>query len=218
MAAGFTYSELTTAIQNYMDNSETTFTNTIPTFIKQAEEKILKSVELPVFRKNVTGTASSGNTYLSAPEDFLAPFSLAVIDSSSNYSFLLLKHVSWIRDYTPAAATTGEPLFYALFDNNSFILAPAPNSDYTFELHYFYRPISLVDSGDSGSTWLSTNASNTLLYGSLVEAAIFMKLPPAEIQTFDVKYQEGLARLKLLGESKDQRDEARYDSLRVPPQ
>ena len=105
---------------------------------------------------------------------------------------LLLKHVSWIRDYTPAAATTGEPLFYALFDNNSFILAPAPNSDYTFELHYFYRPISLVDSGDSGSTWLSTNASNTLLYGSLVEAAIFMKLPPAEIQTFDVKYQEGL--------------------------
>ena len=201
-----------------MDNTETTFTNTIPTFIKQAEEKILKSVELPVFRKNVTGTASSGNTYLSAPDDFLAPFSLAVIDSSSNYNYLLLKHVSWIRDYTPAVATTGEPLLYELFDNNSFILAPAPNSNYTFELHYFYRPTSLVDSGDSGSTWLSTNASNTLLYGSLVEAAIFMKLPPAEIQTFDVKYQEGLARLKLLGESKDQRDEARYDSLRVPPQ
>ena len=216
--AGFTYNGLTTAIQNYMDNTETTFTNTIPTFIQQAEEKILKSVELPVFRKNVTGTASLGNTYLSAPDDFLAPFSLAVIDSSSNYNYLLLKHVSWIRDYTPAVATTGKPLFYALFDNNSFILAPAPNSNYTFELHYFYRPTSLVDSGDNGSTWLSTNASNTLLYGSLVEAAIFMKLPPAEIQTFDVKYQEGLARLKLLGESKDERDEARYDSLRVPPQ
>ena len=218
MAAGFTYSELTTAIQNYMDNSETTFTNTIPTFIKQAEEKILKSVELPVFRKNVTGTGSSGNTYLSTPTDFLSPNSLAVIDSSSNYNYLLLKHVSWIRDYTPAAATTGEPLFYALFDDDTFILAPTPNSNFTFELHYFYRPTSLVDSGDSGSTWLSTNASNTLLYGALVEAAIFMKLTPAEIQTYDIKYQEGLQRLKLLGESKDERDESRYDSLRVPPQ
>ena len=216
--AGFTYNGLTTAIQNYMDNTETTFTNTIPTFIEQAEEKILKSVDLPVFRENVTGTGSSGNTYLSTPTDFLSPRSLAVIDSSGNYSYLLLKHVSWIRDYTPAEATTGDPLFYALFDDNTFILAPTPNSNFTFELHYFYRPTSLVDSGDSGSTWLSTNASNTLLYGALVEAAIFMKLTPAEIQTYDVKYQEGLTRLKLLGESKDVRDEARYDSLRVPPQ
>lgn len=216
--AGFTYNGLTTAIQNYMDNTETTFTNTIPTFIEQAEEKILKSVDLPVFRENVTGTGSSGNTYLSTPTDFLSPRSLAVIDSSGNYSYLLLKHVSWIRDYTPAEATTGDPLFYALFDDNTFILAPTPNSNFTFELHYFYRPSSLVDAGGTGTTWLSTNASNTLLYGSLVEAAIFMKLTPAEIQTYDVKYQEGLTRLKLLGESKDVRDEARYDSLRVPPQ
>jgi len=216
--AGFTYNGLTTAIQNYMDNTETTFTNTIPTFIEQAEEKILKSVDLPVFRENVTGTGSSGNTYLSTPTDFLSPRSLAVIDSGGNYSYLLLKHVSWIRDYTPAEATTGDPLFYALFDDNTFILAPTPNSNFTFELHYFYRPSSLVDAGGTGTTWLSTNASNTLLYGSLVEAAIFMKLTPAEIQTYDVKYQEGLTRLKLLGESKDVRDEARYDSLRVPPQ
>ena len=218
MAAGFTYSQLTTAIQNYMDNTETTFTNTIPTFIKQTEEKILKSVQLPVFRKNVTGTGSSGNTYLATPTDFLSPFSLAVLDSSSNYTYLLLKHVSWIRDYTPAAATTGEPLYYAEFDDDTFILAPTPNSSFTFELHYFYRPASLVDAGDSGTTWLSTNASNTLLYGSLVEAAIFMKLTPAEIQTYDMKYQEGLARLKLLGESKDVRDESRYDNIRIPPQ
>jgi len=218
MAAGFTYSQLTTAIQNYMDNTETTFTNTIPTFIKQAEEKILKSVQLPVFRKNVTGTAASGNTYLATPTDFLSPFSLAVLDSSSNYTYLLLKHVSWIRDYTPAAATTGEPLYYAEFDDDTFILAPTPNSNLTFELHYFYRPDSLVDAGDSGTTWLSTNASNTLLYGSLVEACIFMKLNPAETQVYDQKYQEGLARLKLLGESKDVRDETRYDNLRIPPQ
>ena len=218
MAAGFTYNELITAIQNYMDNTETTFTNTIPTFIQQAEEKILKSVELSVFRKNVTGTGSSGNTYLATPTDFLSPFSLALIDSSNNYSYLLLKHPTWIRDYTPAEATTGNPLFYALFDENTFILAPTPSSNFSFELHYFYRPASLVDAGGTGSTWLSTNASNVLLYGSLVEAAIFMKLPPSDIQTYDIKYQEGLQRLKLLGESKEERDGARYDNLRLPPQ
>ena len=103
----FTKSELKTAVQNYLENDETTFVNTIDTFIKSAEERILKAVQLPVFRKNSTGTATSGTTYLSTPSDFLAPFSLAVLDSSSNYSYLLFKHVSWIRDYTPAAATTG---------------------------------------------------------------------------------------------------------------
>ena len=216
--AGFTKSGLTTAIQNYMENTETTFTATIPTFIQQAEEKLLKSVQLPVFRKNVTGTGTTSNTYLQMPSDFLSPFSLAVLNSSNEYTYLLLKHVSWIRDYTPVAATTGDPLYYAEFDNETFILAPTPSSGFTFELHYFYRPTSLTAEADGGTTWLATNASNALLYGCLLEAAIFMKLNPAEIQIYDTKYQEGLARLKILGESKAIRDEARYDNLRVPPQ
>ena len=218
MAAGFTYDELTSTIQNYMDNTETTFTNTIPTFIKQTEEEILKAVELSVFRKNVTGTSASGNTYLSMPTDFLAPFSLAVLDSSNNDSYLKLKHTSWMRDYTPNATTTGTPLFYGIFDENTFILAPTPNSNFTFELHYFYRPASLVDAGGSGTTWLATNASNTLLFGCLVQAAIFMKLPPADIQTYAEQYTQGLNGLKQLGESKEEREESRYDSLRLPPQ
>ena len=213
--AGFTKSGLTTAIQNY---TETTFTATIPTFIQQAEEKLLKSVQLPVFRKNVTGTGTTSNTYLQMPSDFLSPFSLAVLNSSNEYTYLLLKHVSWIRDYTPVAATTGDPLYYAEFDNETFILAPTPSSGFTFELHYFYRPTSLTAEADGGTTWLATNASNALLYGCLLEAAILMKLNPAEIQIYDTKYQEGLARLKILGESKAIRDEARYDNLRVPPQ
>ena len=108
--AGFTYSGLKTAVQNYLDNDETTFTSTLDTFIQQTEERILKSVQLPVFRKNVTGSGSSDNTYLATPSDYLSPYSLAVVDSDSNYSYLLLKHVTWIRDYTPAVATTGEPL------------------------------------------------------------------------------------------------------------
>ena len=218
MAAGFTYGELTTAIQNYMDNTETTFTNTIPTFIKQAEEKILKSVQLSVFRKNVTGTAASGNTYLATPTDFLSPFSLAVLDSSNNYSYLLLKHTSWMRDYTPNASTTGTPLFYGIFDQDTFILAPTPNSNFTFELHYFYRPASLVDAGSTGTTWLATNASNTLLYGSLVEASIFMKQDPNDLQYFETRFQDAILKLKNFNEGLGTRDQYRYDKLRPQPQ
>ena len=216
--AGFTYSGLKTAVQNYLDNDETTFTNTLDTFIQQTEERILKSVQLPVFRKNSTGSGTSGNTYLATPSDYLSPYSLAVVDSDSNYTYLLLKHVTWIRDYTPAVATTGEPLYYAQFDDDTFILAPTPNSNFTFELHYFYRPASLTAAGDSGTTWLSTNASNAMLYGCLVEGTIFMKAAPDEIMVYDQKFKEALATLKALGESKDVRDEARYDNIRMAPQ
>ena len=216
--AGFTYSGLKTAVQNYLDNDETTFTNTLDTFIQQTEERILKSVQLPVFRKNSTGSGTSGNTYLATPSDYLSPYSLAVVDSDSNYTYLLLKHVTWIRDYTPAVATTGEPLYYAQFDDDTFILAPTPSSDFTFELHYFYRPASLTAAGDSGTTWLSTNASNAMLYGCLVEGTIFMKAAPDEIMVYDQKFKEALATLKALGESKDVRDEARYDNIRMAPQ
>jgi len=216
--AGFTYSGLKTAVQNYLDNDETTFTSTLDTFIQQTEERILKSVQLPVFRKNSTGSGTSGNTYLATPSDYLSPYSLAVVDSDSNYTYLLLKHVTWIRDYTPAVATTGEPLYYAQFDDDTFILAPTPNSNFTFELHYFYRPASLTAAGDSGTTWLSQNASNAMLYGCLVEGTIFMKSAPDEIMVYDQKFKEALATLKALGESKDVRDEARYDNIRMAPQ
>ena len=216
--AGFTYSGLKTAVQNYLDNDETTFTSTLDTFIQQTEERILKSVQLPVFRKNSTGSGTSGNTYLATPSDYLSPYSLAVVDSDSNYTYLLLKHVTWIRDYTPAVATTGEPLYYAQFDDDTFILAPTPSSDFTFELHYFYRPASLTAAGDSGTTWLSQNASNAMLYGCLVEGTIFMKSAPDEIMVYDQKFKEALATLKALGESKDVRDEARYDNIRMAPQ
>jgi hypothetical protein len=216
--AGFTYSGLKTAIQNYLDNDETTFTSTLDTFIQQTEERILKSVQLPVFRKNSTGSGTSGNTYLATPTDYLSPYSLALIDGDSNYSYLLFKHVTWIRDYTPATATTGEPLYYAQFDDNTFILAPAPSSDFTFELHYFYRPASLTSVGDSGTTWLSTNASNAMLYGCLVEGAVFMKMSPDEVMVYEQKFKEALATLKMLGESKDVKDESRYDNVRMAPQ
>ena len=216
--AGFTYSGLKTAVQNYLDNTETTFVNTLDTFIQTTEERILKSVQLPVFRKNVTGNATANVEYLETPSDFLSPFSLALIDSSSNYSYLLLKHVSWIRDYTPARATTGQPLYYALFDNNTFIMAPTPATTLDFELHYNYRPNSLTTVGDDNQSWLSDNAPNAMLYGALVEGAVFMKSPPEIVMQYEQKFQEALAMLKLLGEYKDVRDEARNDQIKIMPQ
>jgi|TARA_A100000172_G_scaffold72369_1_gene53455 hypothetical protein len=216
--AGFTYATLKTAIQDYLDNTETTFVNNLDTFIKTTEERILKGVQLPVFRKNVTGRATQGNTYLATPSDFLSPFSLALIDSSGNYSYLLLKHVSWIRDYTPSASTEGLPLYYSQFDDNTFLLAPTPNATLDFELHYNYRPASLTSMESSEQTWLSDNAPNAMLYGALVEGAVFMKEAPETILLYEQKFQEALALLKVLGEYKDVRDEARNDQLKIQPQ
>ena len=215
--ARFTYSTLKTAIQDYLDNSETTFTNNLNNFIQTTEERILKNVQLPVFRKNVTGTLTQDNTYLSTPTDYLSTFSLALIDGSNNYSYLLLKQVSYIRDYTPQQATTGKPLYYAQFDDNTFIVAPTPNSNYNVELHYYYRPNSLTTLGDSGQSWLSENAPNAMLFGSLVEGALFMKSDPQTIALYESKFQEALATLKLLGEYKNVRDEARNDQPKINP-
>ena len=204
----FTLTTLESAIKEYLDSEETTFTNNLSNFIKSTEERILKSVDLPVFRKNVTGTSTSGTPYLGSPSDFLSPFSLAVI-SSSNYSYLWFKHVTFIRDYTPAEATTGLPVYYAVFDDDTFILAPTPDDTYTFELHYKYRPASLTAGAAGGTTWLSTNAMNAMLYGSLMEGGTFLKMPPPELQLFEQRFQEAMANLKQMAETVN--DEYRYD-------
>jgi len=208
----FTYATLKSTVQDYCETSESTFVNDLPTFIQEAEERILKNVELPVFRKNVTGTATASNTYLSTPSDFLAPYSLAV-SSSGSYSYLLFKHVSFIRDYTPNPTTTGLPKYYALFDDTTFLLGPTPDSNYTFELHYKYRPASLTAGAESGTTWLSDNAPDALLYGTLTEAATFLKTPE-EIGNYQQRFDMALAALKKLGEGYGARDELRYDIAR----
>ncbi len=214
----FTYTTLKETLQNYTQNTETTFLNSMDMFIRLAEERILKAVELPVFRKNVTGTAEGGNPYLSMPTDFLAPLSLAVI-SSNEYTYLLFKHVSFMRDYSPNPNTTGLPLYFSQFDDTTFLLAPTPNQpsvgvNYTFELHYKYRPDSLTAGSDSGTTWLSVNAPNAILYGSLIEAVNFLKAPE-ELGNYEQRFQESLLGLNKLGEGYGLRDEYRYDSLRT---
>jgi hypothetical protein len=211
----FTYGTLKTAIENYVDTSETTFVSTLPTFITQTEERILKNVWLDNFKKNVTGTATSGTTYLAMPTDFLAPFSLATI-SSNTYNFLLLKQVSFMKSYKPVSTDTGAPKYYAEFNSDSFILAPTPNADFTFELHYFYRPTSLTAGADSGTTWLSQNATNCMLYGALVEAATFLKMDPPEIAGYEQRFQDALDRLRNTSEGAGTQSQYRYDQVRIP--
>ena len=201
----FTLATLKTAIQDYTDNSESTFVTHLPDFIKAAEEKILKSVDLDYFRKNVTSTLNSSDQYLSVPSDFLAAFSLQITTSGSE-SFLLQKDVNFLREYTPAASTTGLPKYYARFDTDHFLLAPTPNSAYTVELHYFYRPASLTAGSDSGTTWLSTNAPFALLYGSLIEAYTFMKGEPDVIKNYTDLYLQYMERVKDLGEARENTD------------
>jgi hypothetical protein len=171
----FTYGQLKQAIQDYTENDETSFVNNLPVFIRQAEERILKNVQLSLFRKNVSGAMSSSNQYLACPSDFLAPFSLSFTDGSSNKVFLDFKDVDFVQSFNPNNATTGNPRYYAVFDVDNFILGPTPDSSYAVELHYFYRPASLTAGSDSGTTWLSENAEIAMLYGSLMEAYIYMK-------------------------------------------
>ena len=201
----FTKATLTTAIQDYTDNSETTFVNNIPNFIKAAEEKILKSVDLDYFRKNVTSALTSSDAFLTVPTDYLASFSLQITTSGSE-SFLLQKDVNFLREYTPASTTTGLPKYYARFDEDNFILAPTPDSNYTIQLNYFYRPASLTAGADSGTTWVSTNAPFALLYGSLIEAYTFMKGEPDVIQNYNGLFTQYLERVKDLGEARENTD------------
>ena len=208
----FTFTTLKTAIQDYTQNSETTFVNNLSRFIINAEERIFKEVQLDVFRKNVNGDLTSGNKFLTKPTDYLSTFSLSIINSSENV-FLLRKHPTFLQDYTPNPSTTGVPQYYADFDETTFIVAPTPSSALTAELHYYHKPTSITATSD-GTSWLRTNAELALLYASLVEAYTFMKGEADMFQIYNARYQEALAYLKNLGEGKNTRDEYRYDKLR----
>ena len=211
----FTLSTLKTAVQDYLQVSETAFTSQLDTFIQEAESRIFKSVQLPEQRKNVTGAASSGNRFLATPTDFYAPFSLAVIDSDNKYTYLDFKHPSFLKEYSPTSTTTGKPKYYSLFDQSAFEMAPVPNSNYTVELHYLFKPASLTAGADSGTTLLSTDHPDPLLYGTLVEGAIFLKETPDVIAQFEARFKEAMARVKNLSEGRNTRDEFRYDLLRT---
>jgi len=205
----FTYAQLKQAIQDYTENDESTFVTNLPLFIRLSEERILKMVQLSLFRKNSTASTTNTNQYLACPGDFLAPFSLSLTGSNGDKFFVEFKDPSFLQTYTPDATTTGAPRYYSVFDVDNFLLAPTPDAAYTAELHYFYRPLSLTAGGESGTTWLSKNAELTLLYGALVEAYLFMKGEQDMMQYYDKRFQESMMALKMLGEAKETTDEYR---------
>jgi hypothetical protein len=270
----YTYTQLKNAIQDYTDNNETSFISNLDRFVESAEERIFTSVDLELFRKNVSGAMTSGNEFLAVPNDYLATFSMS-IEVSSSKQFLQQKDVNYLQEYTPNAATTGVPLYYAKYDFQNFILAPTPNDNYVTELHYYYRPASLTSSkftltvnnvtgvfaaaetitgGTSGetttinsitsatqfvvtiptgtftvgetvtgatsgatgvivstsdditTTWISENAPNAILFGSLVEAYIYMKGEPDIMKLYSERFLEALSRLKDYAEARENTD------------
>ena len=201
----YTYAELKTAIQDYTENTETSFVTNLPTFIKNAEERIFKPVDLQFFRKNATSSLSQNDPYLSVPTDYLASFSVSITNSSSK-EFLLQKDVNFIQEYNPNPATTGVPKYYAYFDVSNFIVSPTPNANFAVELHYYYKPDSLTAGSDSGTTWLSKNASNAMLYGSLVEAYTYMKGEQDMMTMYEKQFTEALSRIKDLAEARENSD------------
>jgi len=210
----WTFTTLKSAIQDYTQNTETSFVSNLPTFIVQAEDRIIKSVELPNFRKNVTGTFTASNQYLATPSDYLYPYSLAVLDSDSNYTYLLNTDVSFMREAYPLATTTGTPKHYAQFDDTTFIVGPTPSSNFTTELHYFYIPQSITVASD-GTTWLGTNAPEVLLYASLLEAYTFMKGEPDLMMNYEKRFQEALQRLTLESDGYNRKDAYRDGQRKI---
>ena len=212
------YTQLCADIQDYVENSFSA--DQLATFVQQAEQRIYNAVQLPDLRKNVTGVATASNKYLSCPLDFLAPYSMAVVDGSGNYSYLLNKDVNYIREAYPNPTDTAIPKYYAIFgprsDNDkylSFILGPTPDDDYTVELHYFYYPESIVT---AGTTWLGDNFDSVLLWGSIVEAYLFLKGEADLIATYQKRYDDAMALLMNLGNGKDRSDAYRSGQYRVP--
>ena len=231
-----TYAELFAAIQSYTENqfpetyladgSAVSSTTQINTFITQAEQRIYNSVQFPSLRKNVTGVTTTNNKYLSLPSDFLAVYSLAVIDATGVYEYLLNKDVNFIRQAYPQPTDTAIPRYYALFgpttssdptpiitDELSAILGPTPDAAYNVELHYYYYPESITTAAD-GRTWLGDNFDSVLLYGSLVEAYTFMKGETDMVTLYNTKYNEALALAKRLGDGMERQDAYRSGQYR----
>lgn len=207
------YTQLVNEIESYTENQFQT--TDINTFITQAEQRIYNSVQLPALRKNVTGSLTSGNKYLATPSDWLSTFSLAVINANNEYLYLLNKDVNFIRQSFPDTDSDfyGQPQYYAVFDNNTFIVGPTPDANYNAELHYFYYPASIVTAGTS---WIGDNFSSVLLYGSLLEAYIYMKGEADIIAGYQKRYDEAMQLLVQLGDGKNRQDAYRSGQVRVP--
>ena len=217
-----TYTELVDAVLAYTQNYEAEFQANIPVFVRQTEQRVYNTVQIPALRRNQTGVLTTGNKYLSTPPDFLAVYSLAVVDTDGSYKYALDKDVNYIREAYPTPADTGLPQHYAIFGPTtvgttittelSFILGPTPDAGYTVEMHYYYYPESIVTAETS---WLGDNYSPVLLYGTLREAYLFMKGEADMMAAVDIGYKEAMGQLKRLGDGLEREDAYRSGQVRV---
>jgi hypothetical protein len=211
----FTYAQLVSAIQGYLQVDENGIsTDDMNTIIRQAEQRIYYDVQIPVLKKNVTGFATANNRYVTTPTDYLATYSIAV-NNNGDYEYLLPKDVAFLREAYPSTSTTGVPRYYAIFDNDTFLIGPPPNQNYELELHYFYEPPSIVD--DPSGTWISENAENALLYGCLFEAYVYLKGEQDLLSVYAGKYKEAIEALKIIGEGRNRSDTYRNNEPRITP-
>jgi len=217
------YTQLSAAIQAYTENTEADFVANIPVFVTQSEQRIYNSVQFPSIRKNMTSTIAINTKYLDCPDDFLAVYSMAVIDANGEYEYLLNKDVNFIRQAYPQPTDKGTPKYYALFgptvltsviyDELSFIIGPTADANYGVELHYYYYPESITVAAD-GRTWLGDNFDTVLLYASLVEAYTYMKGEADMMQLYNGKFMEALALAKRLGDGMERQDAYRSGQFR----
>ena len=213
-----TYTELVTLVSNYCENTFPTVD--MNTFITQSEQRIYNTVQLANLRKNVTGTISANNQYLSCPDDFLSAYSLALFPvGGGDYLYLLNKDVNFMREAYPNPTTTGKPKHYAIFgpqsanvNELSFLVGPTPSITYSAELHYYYFPESIVT---AGSTWLGDNFDSALLYGTMCEAITYMKGEADMVALYQDRYVQAIALLKNLGDGKQRADSYRDGQVRV---
>lgn len=216
------YTELLSAVKGYVEND---FPDTVgdfssqaqvDAFIRQAEQRVYNTVQLLDLRRSVTGNTTAGNPYLTVPTDWLANFSLAVIDLvTSEYSYLLNKDVNFIREAFPSQGYQAKPTHYAMFDKDSILLGPTPDANYPVQLHYFYYPESIVT---ASTTWLGDHFDSVLLYGTLLEAYTFMKGETDILASYQKRYDEAMLMLKMFAEGKNRQDMYRTKQIRFPVQ
>jgi hypothetical protein len=213
-----TYGELKTLVQQYLENEETSFVANLGQFVILAEEEIYRQVQIPDLKKLVTDTpatlTASTRTW-TLPTDYLSTYSFAIDTGSGSYVYLINKEQSYLRAAYPDSSVTGTPRFYAQVDDTTFALAPIPDSNYSTELHYFYKPTSLSAGGDSGTTWLSENAENALLFGTIFHGYIYEKGDQDVIAQYQEKFTSAIADLRIIMEGRERKDTYRKMDKRI---
>jgi hypothetical protein len=211
-----TKAELIALVKEYLETDEATFNANVDTFIRLMEEDVYRKVQLPKLRRNSVSEFVADTPYLETPTDYLAPYAMAVKKPDGHYEFLLEKDVNFIREAYPSPTQTSLPRFYALFDDDTFIIGPTPDQNYPVELHYFYKPESLVDQPDDGTTWLSTRAENAVLFGTILQGYVFLKGDQDVIAMYQKQYETALSDLVVIAEGRAKKDTYKEPNRRVP--